>query len=42
MYYSNLFLVFFTNGPSSIHIELPKKEADINKFITYIIKNIRL
>ena len=32
----NLFLVLLTNDSSSIYLELPKKEVDISKSITYI------
>ena len=36
MYGWNLFLVLLTNDSSSIYLELPKKEVDISKSITYI------
>ena len=38
MYDWNLILLLLTNGSSFIHLEWPKDEININKFITYISK----
>ena len=38
---TNLFIMFLTNGSSSILFEWPKEEANISKYIIYIRKKYK-